>query len=346
MSRLSMNTMSRPPARADGEAAVDGRVAEQRLEEEREHRGGAVEAHAERADEPDADGEVPVAEDAQVHDRLGDQELADDERDHGEGGDRDEPAHPRRGEPVDLLAAVEHDLGGGEPQGHQAEADVVDAALPPRPDVRRILDDGVDEEGGQDADREVDEEDPAPGVVVGDPPAEGRAEDRRHDDAHGKRRHGRAPPGGLEALHEDRLRDRLEGPAAQPLEDPRHDQHAEAGGPSAEGGGQREEARADHQDALASEPVAEPGGDGEDRRVGQEVAREHPGGLLGRRREAAADVRQGHRDDGGVEHLHEGAEHHGERDQPRVEARRPFAAGSARLPVPLRHRPSPGSPRI
>src|SRR5438309_6741726 len=50
--------------------------------------------------------------------------------------------------------------------------------------------------------------------------------------------------------------------------------------------------------------------------VGDEIACQHPGGLLVAGGEAARDVRQGDVRHGGVEDLHERRQHHGDRDHP------------------------------
>src|ERR1017187_7428885 len=94
----------------------------------------------------------------------------------------------------------------------------------------------------------------------------------------------------------------------------------EGGSCSAKEGGHREDGDADEQKALAAEAAGEPVGGGEDDSVGDQVAGEHPGGLGVGGRERAGNVRQGHRGNGGVEHLHKGGEHDGHNYQPRVDA--------------------------
>ena len=73
-------------------------------------------------------------------------------------------------EPVEILALVEHDLQRDDPDDEQREADGVDrqpdgSGFPP----------AIDHPGhgsGGEANGHVDIEDPRPGNVVGDPPAE------------------------------------------------------------------------------------------------------------------------------------------------------------------------------
>ena len=59
-------------------------------------------------------------------------------------------------------------------------------------DVGRVFDEARNHEDGEDADRDVDVEGPAPGYVIGEPAAERGAEDGRDDDAEGEDRHGDA----------------------------------------------------------------------------------------------------------------------------------------------------------
>ena len=151
----------------------------------------------------------------------------------------------RVGEPVGLLTLVQDDLKGGDPDRQQGESDVVDSPARGVSDVRRILDEDVRQQDRQDPDRHVDIEDPPPGVAVGHPSADGRAEDGRDDDP--ERVHGHRDPPALrrKALEEHRLRDRLKRPAAGALEDAGADQHRKAGRDPAEAGGGGENAAAD-----------------------------------------------------------------------------------------------------
>ena len=80
----------------------------------------------------------------------------------------------------------------------------------------------------------------------------------------------------------------------------------------------REAGERHQQQILAAEIIRQPAGDGKNDGVGDEIRGEDPRGFVHGRRQAAGDVRQGHVDHGGVQHLHEGAEHHRNRDEPRV----------------------------
>ena len=120
----------------------------------------------------------------------------------------DEADDERRVEPVVLLPLVEHDLSAPRPTAISAEADVVDAArsFALRGDeVRRIRDHRAAEQQRDDADRDVDEEDPAPGEVVGDEAAQRRSDRRRQHHRHAVDGEGHAALRGREGVGQDRL---------------------------------------------------------------------------------------------------------------------------------------------
>ena len=82
-----------------------------------------------------------------------------------------------------LLAFLEHDLKGGESDGQQADAGPVHAA---RGLQRRGVIRGQEEHAhgrGKNAHGHIDEEDPAPAQVIGQPAAEHRADGGPDDDA-------------------------------------------------------------------------------------------------------------------------------------------------------------------
>ena len=230
------------------------------------------------------------------------------------------PADPDGTEPVVFLALVENDLQAAGPDDEEAEADVVEGADLGVLDVRRVVDEACDEDDGENADRDVDVKGVAPTECVGEPAAEGGAENGRNDDAESVGGHGHGSLGGREALEQDGLRQGLKRAAACSLKDAGEQNDAEGRGCSAEERGDGEDDDAGEQEALAAEAAGEPVGGGEDDGVGDEVAGEDPGGFGVGGREAAGDVGQGHGGDGGVEHLHEGGEHDGDGDQPRVDA--------------------------
>ena len=234
-------------------------------------------------------------------------------------GRRDDHARP---EPVVALTFVEKDLERGEADAEQADADVVELQpvgqrLPDQ--VRRIEDHRRRQCEREDADRDVDEEDPAPGVVVGDPAAQRRPDHRRHDHAHAVERHRDALLFAREALDQNGLGDRLQRSAAQALQHAKEDQRAERRRHAAEQRTDGEDADARHVEALPAEQGREPAAQRQHDRVGDEIRRQHPGRFVDAGREVAGDVRQRDVRDAGVEHFHERRQQHDAGDQPGID---------------------------
>ena len=132
------------------------------------------------------DREVAVAEQVARQERVVVGHHVDQE--HREGDAR----HQRldddldRIEPVELLAAVEHELEAADGDGEQDEAQHVER---PPPVVRGVAHQNQDAGSAQEADRQVDVEHPAPGELVGQPAAERRADDRADHGADAPHRH-------------------------------------------------------------------------------------------------------------------------------------------------------------
>ena len=83
-----------------------------------------------------------------------------EEEQEADDGDHREHDDLRRGEPVELLAFVDHDLQRADPQHEEAEADGVERHAP-RPRIALAVDRPGDA-GGDEADGDVDVEDPRP----------------------------------------------------------------------------------------------------------------------------------------------------------------------------------------
>ena len=112
----------------------------------------------------------------------------DDE--HPEAGDGQAKLDPDlgRGEPVGVAAAVEHQLQRADAERQHGEAEEIETARA-LGDARQI---GGHAEEGEDADRQVDEEHPAPVEAVGQPAAQRRPDDRADHDAGAPDGHGLA----------------------------------------------------------------------------------------------------------------------------------------------------------
>ena len=100
---------------------------------------------------------------------------------------------------------------------------------------------------------QVDVEHPAPAVVLGDPPAEHRTEDRRDDDAESPEAHRAAALLRLERLEQHGLRERLQRSAGRALDDAEDHERREVRRDAAEERREREARRRPHQQSLAAE---------------------------------------------------------------------------------------------
>ena len=127
------------------------------------------------------------------------------------------------------------------------------------------------------ADRNVDEEDPAPVVTVRDPAPERRTNRRGNDGGDAVDCRGHAPLLGGKAVGKDGLADRLQAAAEGTLGGAQEHQSTEARRQSTKEGCDCESGDGDQEEALAAEAGREPARDRHDRRVGDEVARQHPG---------------------------------------------------------------------
>ena len=138
-------------------------------------------------------------------------------------------------EPVVALAAIEHDFEAGEADRDERDTDTVDPQLAAAPrltpflgELRRVLNQPARKQQRHQSDRDVDEENPAPREVVGDPSAERRPDRRRRDDRHAVERESAAELLLGEGIDQDRLFHRRETAAANSLQHAEHDQHCKA----------------------------------------------------------------------------------------------------------------------
>ena len=169
------------------------------------------------------------------------------------------------------------------------------------------------------ADRNVDVEKPAPGITVSDPAAEHRAEHGRNHDSQRPECHGLGALLRREGLHQDGLREWLQASAGGALEDAEDDEQRQVRRDAAEERKQRESADREQQDIAAAKIIRQPSGKRQHDGVGDQVRRQHPGGFFRRHGKAAGNVLQRYVHHRGVQHLHEGAKHHRDGDDPRID---------------------------
>ena len=307
-------------ARGDNQTGSECGVAEEFLVEEGKNDDGGVDGDAKEEDEQTSDAEVAVFKELEIDHGL---VLAPGVPDkESEAGDEEEegPADPEGAEPVRLLPLVQDDLKQACPDDEGAEAEVVERGDAGVLDVRRVVDEAVDHVEGEYADGDVDVEGVSPGVCVCEPAAEGGAEDGGDDDAEAEESHGGPALAWREGLQHDGLGERLKSAAAGPLDDARDQDEGESGSRSAGEAGDGEDGDTAHEEALAAKLEGAPVAGGEDDGVGDQVAGEHPGCLVGGGGERTGDVGESDRGDGGVQHLHEGGKHDGRGDEPGIDS--------------------------
>ena len=308
-------------AAGEGFSGEGGGVAEKLLHELRLEDGGGVEDAADEDHEQAADGEVFVFEESDVHDGGFVTPLPPDEAGHAGDEEEGEDTDEAGGEPGVFFAFVEHDLHASHGEGEEAEADVVEAAEVGAIglDPGRVVDEAGDEDEGEEADGDVDVEDPAPGVVVGDPAAEGGADGGGEDGDEAVEGKGLTALFLFEGVGHDGLGHGLEAAAPDALDDAGDEEDGQRGGDAAQKAGDGKEGDAGEEEVFAADDGGGPGTGGEDDGVGDEVGGEDPGALVSAGAEVAGDVREGDVGDGGVEDLHEGGEGDGGGDEPRVD---------------------------
>ena len=310
--------MEPTPAREDNNAGGERRVAQHLLKEEREDGDRDVNRESEHEDQETADGKVPVPQHAQVNERVAGAPAVADEPEQRDAEDHRGPANPHGPVPVVLLAFIEDDLQAAGPQNQQAEAEVVELARLGVAHIRRIVDIAADHVDRQRADGDVDVERIAPAIGVGQPAAKRRAKDRRNHDAESEQRHGSAALGRRKTLQQDRLRERLQRSSARALQHTREQQEPKRWSRSAKEGCDGEQHDARQQEPFAAEPQPEPVARGKDDGIGDQIAGEHPCGFGVGRGQRASNIRQRHRGDRGVQHLHERRQHDGDSDNPGI----------------------------
>ena len=313
-------------ARTQDETGIRGGVAVEALQDLRNQDGRAEERESKQEIVEIGDGEIAFAEKAQLHDGIGMAPLSDGGDKQSGDGDGEEDDDEITFEPVFGLAAVENDFQASESESDKEDAEAVDFEFAVAAggfdfarELGRVGDELARQQERDDADRDVDEKDPAPAPIVGDPSTERRANGGGGDDGHAVESEGGGALLRREGVDQDGLLDRGEAATADSLENAEEDKEREAGSDAAEERAYGKEEHADHVIAFAAKDAAEPGGKGEDNGVGNEVAGEDPGAFVIADGEAAGDVGEGDVGDGGVEELHEGGQRDRECDDPGID---------------------------
>ena len=190
-------------------------------------------------------------------------------------------------EPVVFLPLVQHDLQAGNAErqvSHSPKIDLRGRAL----DVGRIKDKNASQKNCENANRDIDIEDPAPAITVSKPSSQDGTKHWRNHDAQPPETHSLAAILRRKDFHQNGLGERLQSASTGSL------------------------------NTLASKEVRQPSRHGKNDGVGNQIRSQRPGCFIRSCRKASSNVRQRDVDDGGVQHLHKGAGHYGNRDQPRI----------------------------
>ena len=151
-----------------------------------------------------------------------------------------------------FLAFVEQDLERADSHREHPDAPVVHLARLCL-QIGRVEDVELGHHDRRNADRQVDVEDPAPAVRIGEPAAHDRPEDGRHDDAEPPEAHRLASILRRKGFQQDRLRQRLQRAAGRALDDPEDHERGQVRRSAAQQGQQREAGRRHHEQPLAPE---------------------------------------------------------------------------------------------
>ena len=228
--------------------------------------------------------------------------IPDEER--GKAQHRDESRLP----PVVALTALEHPLQRADAERQQDYSWIVDRVGPLL--VLSVVHVGDGENRRDDAERNVDVEDPRPVVVVRDPAAERRAECRADHDADAEDRHAGSRFFGRERFVQRGLRRREQRPTANSLNYAPEDQPQQRVRRPAEEGREGEEKDRAREVALSAEVRRQPAGHRDDDDVGDDVRGRNPRDLVERRAQISHHVGDGDVYDRGVDQL----EHRRHRD--------------------------------
>src|SRR5579859_363647 len=172
----------------------------------------------------------------QINDRVLVRPLPKNNEDQRRNADDRENQDEMRLEPILALSLIENYLESSKSQGYKAEANVIDVGFAQLPalQIGRVLDEARGEQDGENAYRNVDEEDPTPGKVVGDPSAQSRADRRSGHHRHSVHCESHAAFCRRKRIGENCLLARLQSAAACTLENAADDQRGQIRGQPAQ----------------------------------------------------------------------------------------------------------------
>ena len=193
----------------------------------------------------------------------------------------------------------------GDPGAEEGSSEIVDGVLRPVP---RQLEHDRDDRERDDADRQVDVEDPPPAQVLGNEASGERPDDARQPEDRTEVTHVPAPLAGADDVADDRLGADHQPAGADPLQRPEPDQLGHVLRQPGQGRADQEDDDRRLEELLAAVQVAELAPQrGRDRR-GENVGGHHPGQVV-QAMQVTRDRRQGRGDDRLIERGQEHAEH-------------------------------------
>ncbi len=171
---------------------------------------------------------------------------------------------------------------------------------------------------GDDADRNVDVEDPVPALPVDQHTAQNRADQGGQTGYTAPQAHGRAALVRREGTGDDGHGLWCHERRAQALDRAGGDQHLDRTRGRTPQRGQGEDRQTGQIDVLGAEPIAQPSGDQQRHRVGEQIGAGHPDDLVHIGVQVLQNRRIGHRDDGHIQQDHEEPDYQREQRQPRI----------------------------
>src|SRR5260370_2108585 len=265
--------------------------------------------------------DVEVLDKKKIHDWLFLKRFPSQQGNKAHDGDDNQGGNKVRSEPVIFLSLVQNDLQGAHAQGQERKSNEVEAGelLPQAGYVRWIFDKLIDQYERQNAHRNVDVENPAPRVVVCNPPSQRRTNGRSADGRNSIQRKGQPSLLGSQAIAQDGLRHRLQASSGCALHDSKQQQKPKAVRAPTEKGTDCKKCNADQKEALPPKRCDQPSTQWQNDRIGDQIAGQHPRTLVIVSRQTASDVWQSDIGDAGIEHLHERGQRNRARNDPWVD---------------------------
>ena len=173
-------------------------------------------------------------------------------------------------------------------------------------------------------DGEIDEENPTPGIIEGDPSAQGRANSGRDDGGDAVECECQTALLRRKSVGENGLRHRLKPAAACALQDAEQKKEAQARRDTTEQRTHSKEEQAGHEKPLPAQCTRQPAADRQHDGVRDQIRSQDPRALVVAGAQISGHVGQGDVGDAGVEDLHEGCQGYDDSDQPGIIPRPPF----------------------